>query len=281
MTINHNPQELPHLPILLIESKKVIPEEFYTGGYFKDGILISLCVKGSIEVQANLQNTTMAAGTLLVLLPQSIINLTNTSPDASFISILFRFETISDLILPTDYNFLKTLLHSPVIQLHQEDISISIRYLELLKDSCARTYSVFNESVVKYLLFSLIGQINIFYQQNETVLGPPSKKDKIIFQFHNLVHQHYSTERTVHYYADQLKLTPRYLTTLIRLRTGKTISTVITELVIIKAKSYLYASDLTIYQIAELLHFADASTFCRYFKKYTDLSPQSYRLSTR
>ncbi len=85
------------------------------------------------------------------------------------------------------------------------------------------------------------------------------------------------TERSVQFYADLLKLTPKYLTTLIRLRTGISASKVISEMVVIKAKSYLMATDLAVYEIAQQLHFADATTFCRYFRKHTALSPRAYR----
>jgi len=281
MTTDKNQDKLKQSDLLLLESENIIPEQFHDNGYFRDGILISICVKGSIKIQANLQDTTMVAADLLVLLPQSIVNVGEKSPDASFISLLFRFDMIADLILPTDYNFLKTILHTPIIQLDQSAVDLYIRYIDLLKINIVGPSSIFQGSVIQYLLFSLIGQINIFYRQNEAVLHIESKKDRIVFQFYNLVHQYYISERSVTYYADRLKLTPKYLTTLIRLRTGRAISVIIIELVIIKAKSYLSASDLSTYQIAELLHFSDSSTFCRYFKKYTGLSPQTYRGSTR
>lgn len=127
------------------------------------------------------------------------------------------------------------------------------------------------------MLFSLIGQINVFYQQQEALLYPSSRKDIAVFQFYNLVYQYYMTERSVQFYADLLKLTPKYLTTLIRLRTGISASKVISEMVVIKAKSYLMATDLAVYEIAQQLHFADATTFCRYFRKHTALSPRAYR----
>lgn len=89
----------------------------------------------------------------------------------------------------------------------------------------------------------------------------------IVFQFFNLVHQYYVSERSVQYYAYHLKFTPKYLTTLIRERTGRSISIIIAELVVIKAKSYLSATDLSVSEITELLCFSDFYMFCRYLKK--------------
>ncbi|MCS3554723.1 MULTISPECIES: AraC family transcriptional regulator [unclassified Sphingobacterium] len=272
-----NKHSLKKKPLLIIISEKLIPNQFYEQGYHLDGILLSLCVKGSINVQANSQKVVMQADDLFVLLPQSIVNTKDCHENSSFLCLLFSFDEISELILPTDYNFLKTLLQTPVLTLSESEKEMYFRYFELLKANYDNAYSVFHDSILKYLLFSLIGQINICYKQQEDTLKLASRKEKIVFQFFNLVHQYYVSERSVQYYADQLKLTPKYLTTLIRERTGRSISIIITELVIIKAKSYLSATDLSVSEITELLYFSDSSMFCRYFKKYTGISPLMYR----
>lgn len=275
-----NKHSLKKKPLLIIISEKLIPNQFYEQGYHLDGILLSLCVKGSINVHANSQKVVMQADDLFVLLPQSIVSIKDCNENSSFLCLLFPFDEIAELILPTDYNFLKTLLQTPILTLSESEREMYFRYFELLKANYDNVYSVFHDSILKYLLFSLIGQINIFYKQKEDTLKLASRKEKIVFQFFNLVHQYYVSERSVQYYADLLKLTPKYLTTLIRERTGRPISIIITELVIIKAKSYLSATDISVSEITELLYFSDSSMFCRYFKKYVGISPLMYRKST-
>lgn len=275
-----NKHSLKKKPLLIIISEKLIPNQFYEQGYHLDGILLSLCVKGSINVHANSQKVVMQADDLFVLLPQSIVSIKDCNENSSFLCLLFPFDEIAELILPTDYNFLKTLLQTPILTLSETEREMYFRYFELLKANYDNVYSVFHDSILKYLLFSLIGQINIFYKQKEDTLKLASRKEKIVFQFFNLVHQYYVSERSVQYYADLLKLTPKYLTTLIRERTGRPISIIITELVIIKAKSYLSATDISVSEITELLYFSDSSMFCRYFKKYVGISPLMYRKST-
>lgn len=265
---------------IVLKSEVLIPDIFYKEGYASDGILISLCVKGTVQIAVNIQNKQMLQNDLLVIMPQSVISVKDADKEGLFFCLIFRFDTISELILPSDYHFLNTLTQHPILGLTTEETQMYIRYFELLKSNKEQTHSIFHDSILKYLLFSLIGQINVFYAQKEETLTNTSRKDLVIFNFFNLAHQHYMTERSVQFYADKLKLTPKYLTTLIRQRTGKSISIIITELVIIKAKSYLSASDLLVYEIAERLNFTDASQFCRYFKKYTNSSPLIYRKST-
>jgi len=276
MSLEHNIASRENR-IMAFKSIDLLPDSFYAMEYITKGILVTLCIKGSMEVQVNVQNEIIKAGNLITILPQSIVNIKTISEDTVFKCLLFDFEDISELILPSDYNFLKTLLVRPIITLNAQDDTLYHQYFDLLIDNYENQYSKFHPQIISYLLFSLIGQINVFYQQEEHFLNESTRKDILVFQFYNLVHQFYETERTVQFYADFLKRTPKYLTTLIRLRTGNSASKVITELVIIKAKSYLSATDLPIYEIAHRLHFADATTFSRYFRKHTQQTPSIYR----
>lgn len=233
--------------------------------------------RGATEVQVNLQKKVLKKGDLLTILPQSIVRIYTKDIEGAFICILFYFEDISDLILPSDYNFLKTLLVRPIISLDNNSQKSYQDYFQLLSNNYNSAYSKFYGQIMKYLLFSLIGHINVFYQQDEHLLHSASRKDTTVFQFFNLAHQHYENERSVQFYADRLKLTPKYLSKLVRLRTGSSAAQVITALVMIKAKSYLSASDFPINQIAYLLNFVDVTTFCRYFKKYAQMTAGHYR----
>lgn len=243
-------------------------------------IILSYCISGTARVTINTQAYNIVQGTLITLLPQSLVFTQQRSTDFECIHLVFNFQTIDEMILPTNYNFLSVLAQQPLLVLQQKDQVVFESYLALFQEHLS-IESVFKPDALRYLLYSLIAHINRVYQQEEQAMQPSSRKDCIVFQFYNLLHQHYLVEKSVRFYADQLKLTPKYLTTLIRQRTGKSISKVITELVIIKAKTYLTATELPIYQIAEQLHFADSTTFCRYFKTYVGQSPMQHRLAYR
>lgn len=81
------------------------------------------------------------------------------------------------------------------------------------------------------------------------------------------------------FYADQLHLTPKYFSKLIKQSTGKTAGEWIDELVIVAAKGMLKSSNLTVAQISEELNFANPSFFGRYFKSKTGLTPKQFQSS--
>lgn len=155
---------------IVLKSEVLIPDIFYKEGYASDGILISLCVKGTVRVAVNIQKKQMMPDDLLVVMPQSIISVKDADKDSLFFCLLFRFDAISELILPSDYRFLNTLTQHPILGLSPEEIQMYIRYFELLKSNKEQSHSIFHESILKYLLFSLIGQINVFYAQKKKLL---------------------------------------------------------------------------------------------------------------
>ena len=70
-----------------------------------------------------------------------------------------------------------------------------------------------------------------------------------------LIEENFMRERTVAFYADQLCLTPKYLSVIVKSVCGKTVQ-----------------------QIASDLSFPNASSFGTFFKKHTGLSPKNYRM---
>lgn len=106
-----------------------------------------------------------------------------------------------------------------------------------------------------------------------------SRKDKIFRQFIVELHSNFRTRRSVAFYAKKLCLSPRYFTTLIRERSGKTPVEWISMFVIADAKLKLADPQQSVKEIAAALDFPSQSLFCRYFKLYAGMSPSAYRAS--
>ncbi len=81
------------------------------------------------------------------------------------------------------------------------------------------------------------------------------------------------------FYAAQLNLTPKYLSTLIRQTSGRTASEWIDDYVILEAKNLLKYSTMSVQEIAYSLNFPNQSFFGKYFKNHTGQTPSGYRMS--
>ena len=90
---------------------------------------------------------------------------------------------------------------------------------------------------------------------------------------------HFEKERSVSFYANQLNITPKYLSEAVKEIMGKTAGELIDEAVIMQAKVLLKTPDLNIGQVATVLNFPDQSFFGKFFKKHVGLSPNQYRVA--
>ena len=95
--------------------------------------------------------------------------------------------------------------------------------------------------------------------------------------FMMLMERDYKQSRDVNYYASLMNITPKYLTNIVRQVTGHTPKVIVDQYVILQIKMQLKRTSQSIKELAWEYHFADASFFCRYFKKHTGLTPQEMR----
>lgn len=96
-------------------------------------------------------------------------------------------------------------------------------------------------------------------------------------QFFCLVERYIEKEHTVGFYADELSITPHYLTKITNEFTGLSANRIITNELISRASILLRHPDYTLQQIADRLYFSDQSSFGKFFKKHTGKTPLTYR----
>jgi AraC family transcriptional activator of pobA len=84
---------------------------------------------------------------------------------------------------------------------------------------------------------------------------------------------------TVEYLADQLHITPHYLSDVLRSLTGQNAQQHIHEKLVEQAKEYLSTTSLSVAEIAYQLGFDYPQSFNKLFKKKTNVSPLAFRRS--
>ena len=92
-----------------------------------------------------------------------------------------------------------------------------------------------------------------------------------------MLKQNYKQHRDANFYAEKLCLTPKYLSTLIKEHTGKTLHEWIDEYVTTESKALLRSTKITIDQISNNLNFPSQDTFSKFFKRVVGISPSEYR----
>ena len=127
--------------------------------------------------------------------------------------------------------------------------------------------------------------ISLVFHQTDSFRGRGLEADKqkrtrqeeVFNRFLELVNKYAIHERNCTFYADRLCLTSRYLSTLVRQASGRTVMNWVNEAVVQEAKLMLRHTDKLVYQIADELNFPNASFFCKYFRRMTGMTPNDYR----
>ncbi|MFD2148241.1 AraC family transcriptional regulator [Mucilaginibacter antarcticus] len=170
--------------------------------------------------------------------------------------------------------FLRNSYKNPHLTVNAETRASLEPVLQLMYAEFAR--NDYSRLALGSLMFVLLTGLERVYQsQQGTVIT--SAHIVLMDQFRYLLESGYAGQRPLGYYAQALHVTPHHLNAVIKKATGKTVTAVISDRIMLEAKRILVHTDTPIGQIAHQLGFNDFSYFSRLFKKRNQLSPDKYR----
>ena len=143
-----------------------------------------------------------------------------------------------------------------------------------MEDRAHRYQSIVIKNEVHNLLLDISDKRRKVYGYT---IDNANHKEMIRERFLNLVEGHCSEQHSVNWYADALRISPDYLSKIIREHDGTSARHWINRSIIEKARFLMQQSDLTLKEISDKLHFPDQSSFGRFFKSNTGQSPRTYR----
>ncbi len=103
-----------------------------------------------------------------------------------------------------------------------------------------------------------------------------SRQREFFLKFLDFLSLYCKRERSVQFYAEKLKITPKYLSNLTNQFTGFSASILIDQYVAYSIKRMLYSNEFNIKKVSDIYHFPSQSFFGRYFKRIVGMSPTAY-----
>ncbi|MES2276416.1 MAG: helix-turn-helix domain-containing protein [Bacteroidota bacterium] len=250
--------------------------------YRSDGYIIGICTRGSAQVEVNLQVYEARPDAMLLATPFHVLRIYNSSPD-----FLCRFLVFSKAFLTennTNSHFLESFSYFksasiPVIYPDNADAKMILDIYLLMQQKLERDQHPYRMQISRSMLTTMLYEVQSVYEKQHTIIkGKQTRKQELNMLFQDMVFQHYKEHRNVQYYADALFVSPKHLTETIKEVTGRTAGEWIDDAVILEAKVLLRNNDISIANVADDIHFPDQSTFGKYFKKHTGMSPSDYRV---
>jgi len=243
--------------------------------YRAESYAIEFLRKGSIIMHTGLETKVVHAPAIITLGP-SVIRSFSKNEDEILIDIIFFkpqffLENQANVFFLTQYDFFEKS-ESNNSQLTKPDESKFERIFSLIKE-VSEDQSKYQASILRSYLYILIYEIDAL--QKEKIVA--EVQNPLFEKFKELLFKEFLNFRTVQHYADELNVSRKYLSEVIKKNSGKTASEWISEMVILEAKVLLQNKKMSINQISDLLHFSDQSVFGRFFKNSEGISPLEYR----
>lgn len=142
----------------------------------------------------------------------------------------------------------------------------------------------FSQDVVIAQIELLMNYANRFYKRQ--FLTRKAVNHTLLQELETLVDHYFNDELTLNqglptvgYFADQLHLSPSYLSDMLRSLIGQNAQQYIHEKLIEKAKEKLSTTTLSVSEVAYTLGFEHSQSFSKLFKTKTSLSPLAFRRS--
>lgn len=260
------------------KERKFIREQYeHQRVYQTSSFTFSICQQGNSEIIVDACRFPIKKNCILVILPEQIVEVFNTSHDyrASLISISGEyFKEHFKRTIP----LLSSIKKQSVMELKDDDIRILEWYKTLLSKRTSHPNKLYYDIIMHNLIHALFYEIyGLIVQQTKNFPLDSSHKSNTFKQFIILVKEHYQKERSIIFYADKLCLTPKYLSAVIHEVSGKFAGEWIDDQVITLAKSLLTSSMKTVQEVSYDLNFTTPSSFTKYFKRITGNTPREYR----
>lgn len=248
-----------------------------------DAFIIGVGTEGETSVSFNLHEFKLKKDSIFIFTPKNVLQVNSQQyfkADVIAISPDFMRRINIDIknMMPV---FLK-FVENPTLALTPEESRSMRGMIAQIERETRGPETHFSFDIVSGLIAATIykvGDIMYHYlaEHPEGQNNSHNRAEEYFKQFTHLLGEHFREERSVGFYARQLCITPKYLTTLIKRISGQSVSEWIDNYVILEAKTLLKYSTMSIQEIAYYLNFPNQSFFGSYFKRNTGMSPSQYK----
>ena len=248
-----------------------------------DAFVIGVGTQGENTGTLNLQEYRLKKDSLFLFGPKNILQIQSNNQFRAHVivispELLGRINIDTKRMMPL---FLQFAMH-PCLELTPTESHALRSFIAMVEQELRNPETDFSQDIIGGLIAATIYKVgdilNHYLAEHPEVDNPVHNRAEEYFkQFTQLLGEHYIHERSVGFYARQLCITPKYLTTLIKRISGKSVSEWIDSYVILEAKTLLKYSNMSVQEIAYYLNFPNQSFFGSYFKRNTGMSPSQYK----
>ncbi len=168
------------------------------------------------------------------------------------------------------------------LHLSEQEKDTIISIFKMIETELNSRIDDFSQDVIITQIELLLNFANRFYKRQ--FITRKVVNNDLLQKLENILDEHFTQQQvlgqgvpTVAHLAEQLNLSPSYLSDMLRSLTGRNAQQHIHDKLIEKAKEILSTTSLSISEVAYSLGFEYAQSFSKLFKTKTNLSPLEFR----
>lgn len=239
-------------------------------------------ISGEIEMAIDYANYRFSENSWVELSPTAEVRLINYSENFSAYIIMAAESFILDTLLdkkPIPVSHFVDARESPHMEISEDELASLKLSADRILYYMRREHN-YKKDMLHNTFYNFILEASNIFRNRDGVrkqLHNLSRKESIIRDFLILVDKHAMQKHNPSFYSDKLCISTQYLSIILKETTGHTANYWIAKKITAQAKILLRTPNLTIKEITDKLHFADQSSFGKFFKKHTGISPKKYR----
>lgn len=258
------------------DMERFFPKDVPARNTFR-GLCFVLAADGKAEVEIDHRPYRFGPGALLTLLPGHLLQTVSRTADFRCRLVAFPFEFMADFPYMLQSCISEKMEQMPFLLLRPDEQALLPEFYKAIAGHSSRTAHSSYREILRSLLFVFTAEVCAIYS-GRPVRVSATHQEELTDRFFSLLHAHFHSHRDAAFYAGQLCITPKHLAKVLRQTTGYVPTHWIADFTIRELKSLLCSTSLTVTQLADELNFPDSSFLARYFRRYTGMSPQEYRL---
>ena len=247
-----------------------------------------LCTAGRAQFEYDGVKYTLEKNDLFLYMRCNVISNFMASSDFNCYQIWFTRSEMWNITIYNDTSLMDMvyLKQHPKVHLSERGMTLLETYFQLLFRRMKDRSSVLYPDIVRSLVGTMMLEMLAMMRRDE---GKKTEQDdeednysgvhrrRLADEFMRLAEQSDGRIRKVDSFAQQLNITPKYLSAILKETLNCRPSTVIQLFTMKAIEQRLRFTDMTMQEIANDLNFPNASFFGKYFKEHAGMTPMEYR----
>ena len=246
-------------------------------------IIMALCKKGKATYSLDTRKQEVKVGDLMFISEGHVVSAYEATPDFECLYIMLSTEFYHSFVMNVKNvsSLLLFSMNNPVVPLTTHEIQVYTNYYMVIRQKMADQAHHFRTNLVKALLLAMFYDMsNVIWRVGQSEdIKTRKRADSLFTEFIALLEENVRTERRVSWYAEQIGITPKYLSEMVKQVSKRTPNEWIDNYVMLEIRVLLKNTTKSIKEIADAVNFPNQSFLGKFFKEHMGMSPSEFRKS--